>query len=74
MSEYLWFQEYPSDSGKTLVVKILSKSSGDRLGSIRWYGPWRQYCFYPSPDTIFNKGCMNDVVKYIDKLMKARKK
>lgn len=72
VSQYLFFQENPSDSGKTVVVHVLSQRSGIILGLIKWYGPWRQYCFYPWADTIFNKGCMEDIIQYIDKLMQER--
>ena len=44
------------------------------LGIIRWYGPWRQYCFYPAHDTVFNKECLNDIYDFITQIMNARKK
>ena len=61
-------------TGKTHVVNILSKSSGFILGKIKWYGPWRQYCFFPTAETIFNIGCLEDINKYIKDLMDERKK
>jgi hypothetical protein len=73
MSEYLYFEEtWPSDK-KTAIIYVRSKSSSDVLGEIRWYGPWRQYTFWPSGETIFNKGCMLDILGVIDNLMEARR-
>jgi len=55
---------------KTNVYTIFSKSSGDRLGEIKWYAPWRQYCFFPDEETIWAKGCLNEVNFLIEKFMK----
>ena len=52
-------------TGTTWRWWITSKSSGDTLGSIRWYGPWRQYCFFPTEGTLFNSGCMESLVEFL---------
>jgi len=59
---------------KTQVWQIISKKWGDVLGVIRWYGPWRQYIFYPEKDTIWNKDCLDDVKIFLQDLMERRKK
>ncbi len=61
-------------TGKTEVYDILSKSSGFILGHIRWYSPWRQYCFWPSSQTVFNVGCLQDIQTFIAELMAERKR
>ena len=61
-------------TGKTDILDVESKSQGSVLGQIKWFGQWRQYCFYPSPDTIFNPECMADISKVINELMLERKK
>ena len=38
------------------------------LGEIKWYGPWRQYCFEPRQNTIFNKTCLQDIVDVLQTL------
>lgn len=55
---------------KTDDVLITSISSGTILGFIRWYGPWRQYCFYPEGETIWNKGCLDDINEVMFKMNK----
>lgn len=72
-SKYMEFDKV-GDTGKTEIWNILSKSSGFILGQIKWYGPWRQYCFYPSPYCVFNNTCMSDVQKFIKNLMEDRRK
>jgi len=58
---------------KTSVFDVLSKHHLTLLGKIRWYSPWRQYVFEPSPDTIWNKDCLRDVSAFLLGLMLARK-
>lgn len=44
---YLEFQKFKPNGRKTFVVFITSKRSGTKLGLIKWYPSWRQYCFFP---------------------------
>lgn len=59
---------------KTAVYRVVSKSDRFVLGTIKWWGSWRQYCFFPNEETVFSKGCMNDLSDFIEKLMEHRKK
>ncbi len=72
-SKYLEFFK-AGFTGKTEVYDVLSKPSGFILGHIRWYPAWRQYCFYPSPNCVFNVGCMGDLIAFIGDLMTERKR
>jgi len=72
MSKYMKF-DMVGDTGKTEIWNILSKISGDVLGKIKWHGPWRQYCFFPSQNCIFNTKCLDDIKKMINELMAARR-
>ena len=58
---------------KTNVYLIQTKSGDVDLGVIKWYGPWRQYTFFPDDNTIFSKGCMSDINLFIEELMNQRK-
>jgi len=59
------YGKFLDQKGKTKVVGIFSWSSGDRLGTVKWYGPWRQYCFYPEPDTVFNDVCLAKIIGFL---------
>jgi hypothetical protein len=73
-SEYLTFEEDDHYEGKTKRLVIVSKRHLMILGEIKWHGPWRQYCFFPSPaHTVWNKGCLDDVQVVIKALMDERK-
>ena len=51
---------------RTLTWGVSSRSSGDFLGMIEWYAPWRQYCFSPDEGTVFSRGCMAEIMKFIE--------
>ena len=73
MKSYIDF-ELIAEKPKTSVFSIVSKRYGDELGIVKWYAPWRQYCFFPSEETIWNRGCLREVNEFIQKLMDERKK
>lgn len=58
---------------KTGIWLLYSNSQGEGLGFIKWYAPWRQYCFFPMKETIWSKGCLIEINDYIDQLMQAHK-
>lgn len=72
MPEFMRFTEIPTKK-KTKTIAVTSMSSGASLGAIKWYSPWRQYCFFPSNECIFNKDCMRVIVEKIDNEMRKRK-
>ena len=69
--EYLEFVQNPS-KGKTSVWQCNNKRSGTTLGTINWYGPWRAYCYFPTIQAVYSKGCLNDISNFIKQLMDAR--
>jgi len=71
-SKYLEFS-ITGHKPKTKIYGIWSKKSGEILGEIRWFGRWRQYAFFPRPETIFNPECLEDIRWYIKDLMDERK-
>jgi len=79
-SKYLEFDKV-WDTGKTEIWNVLKKTIGSGLdsshqfilGQIKWYPQWRQYCFFPSPHTVFNIDCMRDIMRVIRDLMDERK-
>lgn len=64
----------PVLSKKTNVYIIRSQEGTLLLGSIKWYGPWRKYCFFPQPDCVFESKCIDDINDFLKQLMVDRKK
>lgn len=64
-TEYLAFRPAGrSASGKTEVWSVVSRRQEAELGQLRWFGRWRQYAFFPGPETVFNPGCLADVAEF----------
>jgi len=72
MKEYVDFK-LVGYKPKTNVYHVVTKSTGDILGVIKWHFPWRQYCFFPFGDVVWSHGCLKQVMDFIKKLMERRK-
>ena len=75
--EYLTIIDLGTRRGKkTKWLEVRSSRTQRLLGAIRWYGPWRQYTFYPTGETIFNHGCLRVIADRCEaetKLQRAKK-
>ena len=56
---------------KTNVYAVYTKND-DQIGIIKWYSGWRQYCFFPDKETVWSKGCLQDINNFIYDLMKNK--
>jgi hypothetical protein len=74
-TKYLLFFAEQMVGKRTKNICIINRSSGNEIGFIEWYAPWRQYCFMPSLEfhTVWNNTCLTDIITVINKLMKERK-
>lgn len=71
--KYIHFENM-NVKGKLPQYICLNNTSGAILAVVKWYSPWRQYCFFPLAETIFNTGCLDDVKDFIRQLMEERKR
>ena len=73
-TKYLTFAAEKIEGRKTKIIHIINKSNINEIGTIEWYGNWRQYCFMPSLefDTVWNNTCLADIISVINDLMKER--
>jgi hypothetical protein len=58
---------------KTKMVGVVNIHHDEEIGEIKWFGRWRQYCFYPSSNTIWNTECLKEIYDIIKDLMNERK-
>lgn len=75
--EYRYFVVRQLDDApgrKTAQYGIYNRRSGLRLGTIQWFGPWRQFCFLPDPftSTVWSDGCLKDLRNAINKAKDVR--
>lgn len=59
---------------KTKVYEVFETRSGDMIGSIYWWGRWRQYVFEPDEGTIWSWDCLKAISDFIKELMEERKR
>jgi len=59
---------------KTLVIAVVNRTHDEEIGVIKWFSRWRQYCFFPHHNTIWNKTCLEDVNEVITSLTPTRPK
>jgi hypothetical protein len=68
---FLRFREQPA-SGTTSIHAVLSVANDVPLGVIKWRSGWRRYVFEPCHFTVFDAGCLAEIVTFITDLMLAR--
>lgn len=56
------FQRKP----KTLVWTVIAKGSGSPLGFVAWFAQWRNYCFFPDVNLVFDKTCLRDIATFCE--------
>jgi len=54
---------------KTATYSIHNNKTGIKLGEIRWYAPWRQFCLFPArfTEVVWSRDCLDDIQDCIDK-------
>jgi hypothetical protein len=72
-TQYLRFIEFEKKE-KTRVIAVMNKYHEEVIGIIKWFSRWRQYCFFPVNETVWNINCLNDVNSVINMLADERKK
>ena len=53
---------------KTKVFSCLNINNQYELGIVKWHGPWRQYCYFPTTAAMYSQGCMKDISSFIKEL------
>ncbi len=66
--KYLIFVQAPNPGRKTSVWECRNKKSQTVLGHVKWYGAWRQYCYFPMVQAVYNAGCLDDIADFIRQL------
>jgi hypothetical protein len=56
------------DTGKTTKWSCRNKRYDAELGEIKWFGGWRQYCFFPTCQAVYSAGCLKDIADFIKAL------
>jgi hypothetical protein len=54
--------------GKTSVWHCHNNQSVELLGEIKWYAPWRQYCYFTIGQAVYSVSCHQDINDFIGQL------
>ena len=74
--KYIEFYSVMLPNRKTPIVAVYNKISKEVIGEIRWYPPWRQFCFFPEDETVYHDGCLikiNECIAYLKKFQEVSK-
>lgn len=52
-----------SPSGKTSIWAVDTRD-GLPLGTVKWFGAWRKYAFYPADSTVFEATCLMEIAAF----------
>lgn len=63
---------HQGNTGKTDFWNVYTKEGTLLLGQIRWFSTFRQYSFYPQPNTVYEKQFMRDIANFMEEEMKKR--
>lgn len=61
----------PNPKTKTWLVE--TKDSGQIIGGIAWFGPWRCYSFLPNSNTVYEKVCLREIADFCEQKTKEHR-
>lgn len=72
--EYVRFEllQRPADR-KTDVWYVAPLSGGSVLGSVKFYGAWRKYVFFPREETLYDANCLRAIADFCERQTVALK-
>lgn len=53
---------------RTGIFSVETRDGQDRLGTVRWWAPWRKYSFFPDAGTLYEPMCLRDLANYVERL------
>ena len=66
--KFLIFEKAKEQPPKTERWECKNARNGTVLGEVKWYGPWRQYCYFPIVQAVYSNGCLKDIAHFIGQL------
>lgn len=73
MSYLIFHETIPDPKRKTAIWEVRSGEQQVLLGQIRWYAPWRRYCYSPAGPQWMDATCLRETADFLVKQMDARK-
>ena len=73
IGEHFFIIQEPKKTNRSTHQHSIVNYLDGEIGRIKWYGAWRQYCFFPNEDTVWSRGCIREVHIFINNLTEERK-
>lgn len=64
---YIYAKEIYEIKGKPAYA-IVNKKSGAEIACVAWYPAWNRYVMFTDAPAVFDMGCMESVIKFIQGL------
>lgn len=68
MAQYIRFEKTAESFNNHPLYNVINKRHGDVLGQVFWYTIWKQYGFTAEDSAVWSKGCLQDVIAFIETL------
>ena len=62
--DFIWFYTEIKPEGRVTNIYTVRSNDGTKLGEVRWFSRWRKYCFFPSPETVYEEICLGDISEF----------
>lgn len=59
---------------KTRIWEVWTIAEDVQLGEVRWYSPWRKYCFFPYGGTVWEQDCLRVLAEFIETQTREHKR
>ena len=70
----------PKPGTSTDIWACVNKHHVAQIGIVKWYAPWRQYCFFLNEErslacygVVLSAGCMENIAEFCKSLMAERR-
>lgn len=77
LGTHILFLRQPNrETGVTQVWLVFTKATdqmGTLIGTVKWFGRWRKYAFFPEPNMVFEEVCMGEISEFDVALTKAQR-
>ena len=68
IGKYLSVEKWSRQRDRKTDIWDVLTLRGDRLGTVQWHEPWRQYCFEAEGRTVWSSGCFDDLSEFMKRV------
>lgn len=68
--KHIYFDIVEVEPKRKTQVWECRTNEDDFLGEVKWYSPWRQYCFFTEQGIVLAKSCIDDISHFVGQLKK----